>query len=90
MSKSKDRKMAAAAKSSYIQLYDEESKHADYKFQIKNVQAKLSFEDSDQSRDMEFKAGAYKFKYGTDLASTFDLNSSAEKASASCIFLAHF
>ena len=65
--------MAAAAKSSYIQLYDEESKHADYKFQIKNVQAKLSFEDSDQSRDMEFKAGAYKFKYGTDLASTFDL-----------------
>ena len=65
--------MAAAAKSSYIQLYDEESKHDDYKFQIENKQAKLLFKDHDQSRDMEFEAGAYKFKFGTDLASTFDL-----------------
>jgi len=64
-----------AAKSAYIQLYDEESKHDDYKFIIKNVQAKLSFEDS-KDRDMEFKsAGGYKFVYGAALDQSFDLKS---------------
>ena len=62
----------AAAKSSYIQLYDEESKHDDYKFQLKNVQAKLSFVDSASARDMEFETQqAFKFKVGTNDA--FDL-----------------
>jgi len=61
------------SKSAYIQLYDDESKHDDYKFLIKNVQAKLSFEDAKEDRDMEFKAGAYKFKYGANLGSVFDL-----------------
>ena len=62
----------AAAKSAYLQLYDEESKHDDYKFQVKNVQAKLSFVDSATARDMEFESQqAFKFKVGS--ASAFDL-----------------
>jgi hypothetical protein len=59
------------SKSSYIQLYDDESTHDDYKFQIENKQAKLVLKDFKGDRDMEFEAGAYKFKYGANLS--FDL-----------------
>jgi hypothetical protein len=65
--------MANAAKSAFLQIYDDETKHDDYKFLISNVQAKMSFADSKVDRDMEFKAGAYKFKYGATLSSEFDL-----------------
>ena len=72
----------AASKSSYIQLYDEESKHDDYKFVIKNVQAKLSFEDA-KDRDMEFKsAGGYKFVYGAALDQSFDLKTRFDNVEA--------
>jgi hypothetical protein len=65
----------AASKSAYIQLYDEETKHDDYKFQIKNVQAKLSFKD-ERDRDMEFNSqGGYKFIYGAAMDQSFDLKS---------------
>ena len=64
-----------AQKSAYIQLYDDESKDDAYKFQIKNVQAKLSFEDA-FDRDMEFKSqGGYKFVYGAAMDQSFDLKS---------------
>ena len=72
----------AASKSSYIQLYDEESKHDDYKFIIKNCQAKLSFEDA-KDRDMEFKsAGGYKFVYGAALDQSFDLQTRFDNVEA--------
>ena len=65
-----------ASKSSYIQLYDDESKHDDYKFQIENKQAKLLLKDFKGDRNMEFEAAAYKFKYGSgqefDLKARFD------------------
>ena len=56
----------AASKSSYIQLFDNESKADDYSFLISNVQAKLCFEDSydlnAMGRPMEFKSkGGYHY-----------------------------
>jgi hypothetical protein len=63
----------ASAKSSFLQIFDDETKHADYKFQISNAQAKMSFADSQMGRPLEFKAGSYKFKYGATLASEYDL-----------------
>ena len=52
----------AAAKSSYLQLFDNESKSEDYSFLVSNLQAKLSFEDSAAGRPMEFKsAGGYHY-----------------------------
>ena len=71
-----------AAKSSYLQLYDDESKADDYKFHIENKQAKVLIKSFDQSRDLEFEAGAYKFKYGTDLGSSFDLKDRFDDAEA--------
>ena len=65
----------ASAKSSFLQIFDDETKHADYKFLITNAQAKMSFADSQMGRALEFKAGSYKFKYGATLASEFDLAS---------------
>ena len=66
----------AAAKSSYLQLFDNESKDDVYSFLVSNVQSKLSFEDAYMSgvgRPMEFKSkGGYKY-YKPDLTSTFDL-----------------
>ena len=66
----------AAAKSSYLQLFDNESKDDSYSFLVSNVQAKLSFEDAltaGVGRPMEFKSkGGYKY-YKPDLTSTFDL-----------------
>lgn len=55
----------AAAKSSYLQLFDNETKHEDYSFLVSNVQAKLSFEDNYANatgRPMEFKSkGGYHY-----------------------------
>lgn len=66
----------AAAKSSYLQLFDNESKDDVYSFLVSNVQSKLAFEDAYMSgagRPMEFKSkGGYKY-YKTDLTSSFDL-----------------
>ena len=78
----------SAAKSAYIQLYDDESKHDDYKFQIKNVQAKLSFEDAyvdalGLGRAMEFKsAGGYSFIHGANMDQSFDLKQRFETVEA--------
>jgi len=69
-----------SSKSSYIQLYDDESKHDDYKFQLENKQAKLVFKDFKGDRDLEFEAGAYKFKYGAGLS--FDLKSRFDSVEA--------
>jgi hypothetical protein len=71
--------MANAAKSAYLQIYDEETKHDDYKFEMKNAQAKMSFSDSKMDRPMEFKAGSYKFKFGATLTSEFDLKSKLDE-----------
>lgn len=66
----------AAAKSSYLQLFDNESKDDSYSFLVSNVQAKLSFEDAltaGAGRPMEFKSkGGYKY-IKTDGVSSFDL-----------------
>ena len=71
-----------ANKSSYIQLYDDESTHDDYKFQIANTQAELSFQDSYAARPMKFQAESYKFKHGTDFAAEFDLKDRFEAVEA--------
>ena len=42
--------MTAQPKSAYINLYDHESKHDDYKFQVENKQAHVSLVDSKGSR----------------------------------------
>ena len=66
----------AAAKSSFLQLFDNESKDDSYSFLVSNVQAKLAFEDAYESgvgRPMEFKSkGGYKY-IKTDGVSSFDL-----------------
>ena len=62
-----------ANKSSYIQLYDDETTDDAYKFQIANTQAELSMTDSLGTRPMRFQADSYKFKYGASFASEFDL-----------------
>ena len=66
----------AAAKSSYLQLFDNESKDDSYSFLVSNVQAKLSFEDAltvGAGRPMEFKSkGGYKY-IKADGVSSFDL-----------------
>ena len=65
--------MSLASKSAYLQLFDAESKDDAYSFLVTNAQAKLKFEDSRNDRPMEFRADGYNFKYGTDLASEFEL-----------------
>ena len=66
-----------AAKSSYIQLFDNESKDDSYSFLMSNLQAKLSFEDAytaGTGRPMEFKSKAgYKY-YKPDGTTKFDLD----------------
>ena len=66
----------AAVKSSFLQLFDNESKDDSYSFLVSNVQAKLSFEDAltaGAGRPMEFKSkGGYKY-IKTDGVSSFDL-----------------
>ena len=66
----------AAAKSSFLQLFDNESKDDTYSFLVSNVQSKLSFEDAlttGVGRPMEFKSkGGYKY-YKTDGSTSFDL-----------------
>ena len=73
---SRGRIKMAAAKSSYLQLFDNESKDDSYSFLVSNVQAKLSFEDAltaGAGRPMEFKSkGGYKY-IKTDGVSSFDL-----------------
>ena len=68
----------AAAKSSFLQLFDNESKDDAYSFLVSNVQAKLSFEDAHTAgagRPMEFKSkGGYKF-YESDGVTNYDLSS---------------
>ena len=65
--------MSLASKSAYLQLFDAESKDDAYSFLVTNAQAKMKFEDSRNDRPMEFRADGYNFKYGTDLASEFEL-----------------
>ena len=74
--------MAAQPKSAYLQIYDEETFHDDYKLEVKNVQAKLSFSDSQMDRPMEFSAGSYKFKYGATLQDEFDLKAKLDEIEA--------
>ena len=66
----------AAAKSSYLQLFDNESKDDTYSFLVSNVQAKLSFEDAltaGAGRPMEFKSkGRYSY-VKADGVTSFDL-----------------
>ena len=66
------------SKSSFLQLFDNESKDDAYSFLVSNVQSKLSFEDaytSGPGRPMEFKSkGGYKF-YESDGVATYDLSS---------------
>ena len=68
----------AAAKSSFLQLFDNESKDDSYSFLVSNIQAKLAFEDAytaGAGRPMEFKSkGGYKF-YETDGTTSYDLSS---------------
>ena len=68
----------AAAKSSYLQLFDNESKDDSYSFLMSNLQSKLSFEDAytaGAGRPMEFKAKAgYKY-YNSDGVSSYELGS---------------
>ena len=71
-----------SAKSSYIQLYDDESKNDDWKFHIENKQAKLVFKDFKGDRDLEFEAGSYKFKFGADLSESFDLKAKFDTVEA--------
>ena len=67
----------AAAKSSYLQLFDNESKDESYSFLVSNLQAKLTFEDAytaGTGRPMEFKSKAgYKY-YKPDGSTKFDLD----------------
>ena len=67
----------AAAKSSFLQLFDNESKDDSYSFLVSNVQAKLSFEDAHTAgagRPMEFKAkGGYVF-YESDGVVNYNLS----------------
>ena len=55
----------AATKSSYLQLFDNESKDDAYSFLVTNVQSKVAFEDAytaGAGRAFEFKAKAgYKY-----------------------------
>ena len=68
----------AAAKSSYLQLFDNESKDDSYSFLVSNLQAKLAFEDAytaGAGRPMEFKAKAgYKY-YESDGTTSYELGS---------------
>ena len=71
--------MAAQPKSAYLQIYDEETFHDDYKLEVKNTQAKVSLSDSQMGRPMEFSAGSYKFKYGATLQDEFDLKAKLDE-----------
>ena len=75
----------AATKSSYLQLFDNESKDDAYSFLVTNVQSKVSFEDSytaGAGRAMEFKAKAgYKY-YKANGSDSFDLETRFADAEA--------
>lgn len=77
----------ASAKSSFLQIFDDETKHADYKFQISNAQAKMSFHDSQVGRPMEFKAGSYMFKHGPALDNEYELTGRFEAVEADVLTL---
>ena len=68
----------AATKSSYLQLFDNESKDDAYSFLVTNVQSKVAFEDAYTAgacRAFEFKAKAgYKY-YKANGSDSFDLES---------------
>ena len=71
----------AAAKSSYIQLYDEEEKKDDYKWQIECKQAGVSIKDSHANRPMKFYGKEFKFyKGGAAPGPGFDLESRLDGA----------
>ena len=62
-----------ASKSSYLQLFDHQAKDDAYAYLITNSQSKMSFEDSKDDRELEFKSqGGYKF-VKADGATSFDL-----------------
>lgn len=64
-----------ASKSSYLQLFDHQAKDDAYAYLITNSQSKMSFEDSKDDRELEFKSqGGYKF-VNADGATSFDLES---------------
>ena len=53
--------MTAQPKSAYLNLYDQESKHADYRFIVENKQAAVTFKDSKGSRPLKVQADGIKF-----------------------------
>lgn len=67
----------AASKSSFLQLFDNESKDDNYSFLVSNVQGKIALEDAytdGTGRPMEFKSkGGYKF-YEADGVTSYDLS----------------
>lgn len=71
-----------AAKSSYLQLFDHQAKDDAYAYLITNSQSKMSFEDSKDDRELEFKSqGGYKF-VKADGATSFDLETRFAQAEA--------
>ena len=62
-----------ASKSAYLQLFDHESKDEAYSYLVTNSQSKVSFEDTKEDRELEFKSqGGYKF-VNADGATSFNL-----------------
>ena len=62
-----------ASKSAYLQLFDHESKDDAYSYLMTNSQSKVSFVDSKDDRELEFKSqGGYKF-VNADGATSFNL-----------------
>ena len=45
--------MTSQPKSAYVNLYDQESKHDDYKFQVENKQAYVSMKDTKGTRPFQ-------------------------------------
>ena len=71
-----------AAKSSYLQLFDHEAKDDAYAYLVTNSQSKVSFEDSKDDRELEFKSqGGYKF-VNADGATSFNLETRFAAAEA--------
>ena len=71
-----------ASKSSYLQLFDHQAKDDAYAYLITNSQSKMSFEDSKDDRELEFKSqGGYKF-VKADGATSFDLETRFAQAEA--------
>ena len=53
--------MTAQPKSAYLNLYDQESKHADYRFVVENKQSAVILKDSKAARPMKIYSDEIKF-----------------------------